>query len=186
MLKILHMKKLMLIVLLLILGIVGFYWYKFSHAGYGNSGPKTPPITLIQQSDGFNTSLAATLNAYFEMKTAFVNADTAKVKEACKKMIALADSINLTELKKDTTGIFMADSLSLENIKSNAVSLLLQTNITEMRKDFSMINENLYPFLKAINYKGPDMYWQHCPMAFGEDKGANWISNTDDISQGKD
>ena len=93
------------------------------------------------------------MKAYFEMKAAFVEGDTVKAKEACKKMLVLADSIKLAELKKDTSGIFVTDSLSLENIKANAKSLLLQPNITEMRKDFSMVNENLYPFLKAINYK---------------------------------
>ena len=175
------MKKILLLLLLMILGVVGYVWYKFSHAGNGNDGPKTPPLVLKKHSEEFNNKVAATLNAYFEMKAAFVEADSTKAKEACKKMIAKADSINLVELKKDTSGIFLADSLSLENIKSNAKSLLLQTNITEMRKDFSMINENLYPFLKAINYNGPKMYWQNCPMAFGEDKGANWVSNTEEI-----
>jgi hypothetical protein len=176
------MKKLLLFVLVLILGVAGYYWYAFSHAGGGNSGPKTPPIVLKQHSDSFNLSVANTLNAYFDMQSAFVEADSAKAKEYCKKMLVLLDSIRLKELKKDTSGIYMTDSLTLENIRSNAKSLLLQTDITEMRKDFSMVNENLYPFLKAINYKGPDMYWQKCPMAFGEDKPANWLSKTIEIN----
>jgi hypothetical protein len=50
-----------------------------------------------------------------------------------------------------------------------------------MRKDFGMVSENLYPFLRTINYEGEKMYWQNCPMAFGDDKGANWISNTREI-----
>jgi hypothetical protein len=174
-------KKILLGILILVLGIVGYYWYMFSRKRGGDSGPKQAPLTLKQHSDAFNKSIDATMNAYFEMKAAFVDADTARAKEACKKMLALADSINLVELKKDTSGIFVTDSLSLENIKANAQSLLLQPNITEMRKDFSMVNENLYPFLKAINYKGPKIYWQNCPMAFGEGKEANWISNTHEI-----
>jgi hypothetical protein len=154
----------------------------FSRAGKrGDDGPKQPPLALKQHSDAFNKSIDATMAAYFEMKAAFVDADSTKAKEACKKMLMLADSINLVELKKDTSGIYVTDSLSLENIKANAKSLLVQPNITEMRKDFSMVNENLYPFLKAINYKGPKVYWQNCPMAFGEGKEANWISNTEEI-----
>jgi len=175
-------KKILLGLLVLILAIAGYYWYMFSRAGRGgDSGPKQAPLALKQHSDAFNKSIDATMGAYFEMKAAFVEDDTAKAKEACKKMLILADSINLAELKKDTSGIFATDSLNLENIKANAKSLLVQPNITEMRKDFSMVNENLYPFLKAINYKGPKMYWQNCPMAFGEGKEANWISNTVDI-----
>ena len=58
----------------------------------------------------------------------------------------------------------------------------MQTDITEMRKDFSMVTEMLYPsFLKSINYEGPKMYLQNCPMAFGEEKAANWISKTEEI-----
>ncbi len=50
-----------------------------------------------------------------------------------------------------------------------------------MREDFRMISENLYPFLKTIKYEGSSLYWQNCPMAFGEGKEANWISNTKEI-----
>ena len=175
-------KKILLGILILILAIAGYYWYQFTHAGQdGNSGSKIPPLALKQHSEAFNKSIASVLNAYFDMKAAFVEADSAKAKEACRKMLVLADSINLKELKKDTAGIYLTDSISLENIKSNAKSLLVQTDITEMRKDFSMVNENLYPFLKAVNYSGPNVYWQNCPMAFGEGKEANWISNSAEI-----
>lgn len=174
-------KRLLLALLVLILAIAGYYWYMFTRKSGGHDGPKQAPLAIKKHSDQFNQSIAATLNAYFDMKAAFVEADTIKAKEACRKMLQLADSIKMEELKKDTSGIFMADSLSLENIKANAKSLLQQTDITEMRRDFSMVNENLYPFLKGINYGGPMVYWQNCPMAFGEDKGANWISNTRDV-----
>ena len=59
--------------------------------------------------------------------------------------------------------------------------MIQQPNLTEMRKDFRMINENIYPFLKTIHYEGKKLYWQNCPMAFGEGKEANWISNTEEI-----
>jgi hypothetical protein len=55
------------------------------------------------------------------------------------------------------------------------------TDIQEMRKDFSMISENLYPFFNIINYEGEKMYWLNCPMAFGDDKEANWVSKTKDV-----
>lgn len=174
-------KKILLLVLVFILAIVGYYWFMFSRKRGGDDGPKQSPLALKRHTDVFNNSINSTMDAYFEMKSAFVESDTARAKEACRKMIVFADSIKLSELKKDTSGIYLTDSLSLENIKANAKSLLLQPNITEMRKDFSMVNENLYPFLKAINYKGPKVYWQNCPMAFGEGKEANWISNTEEI-----
>jgi len=174
------MKKILAI---LILAIAAFciYWFAFRSKG-GDSGPKQQPIVLKKHSEEFNKSVAVAMDAYFEMKNAFVDADTAKAKEACKKFIVLTDSIKLQELKKDTASIFETAQANLNDVKMNAESLLKQTNITEMRQDFRMVSEMLYPsFFKAINYEGVNMYWQNCPMAFGEDKEANWISNTKEI-----
>ena len=123
------------------------------------------------------------MSAYFDMKNAFVEADTARVKENCKKFIQLLDSIPVNELKKDTATIFETVKANVTDIRMNAGSLLKQTTITEMRQDFRMVSEVMYPsFFKAINYEGPKMYWQNCPMAFGEGKEANWISNTEEIN----
>ena len=122
------------------------------------------------------------MNAYFNMKNDFVETDSTKAKEDCKKFIQLIDSIPVSELKKDTASIFETVKANLADVRSNAASLLKQTSITEMRQDFRMVSEILYPsFFKAINYEGEKMYWQNCPMAFGEGKEANWISNTQEI-----
>ena len=176
------MKKILLALLLVILAVVGFYWYKFSNAATADSGPKQQALTLKKHSDVFNLSVSDAMNAYFEMKDAFVNADTAKAKEGCRKFIELFDSIPMVELKKDTLNIYDAAMAEHSNIKSNAESLLKQNDITEMRKDFKAVSENLYPsFFRMINYEGEKMYWQNCPMAFGEDKEANWISKTVEV-----
>jgi hypothetical protein len=175
------MKKIILGILIIILAIAGYYWYKFNNAGGGNGGTKQQPITLKKHSDTFNISIANAMNAYFDMSAAFVEADTAKAKSAARNFVQLLDSIPLVELKKDTSGIYDIAMGSFDGIKSNAQSVLLMTDITEMRKDFSMISENLYPFFKIINYEGEKMYWQNCPMAFGDDKEANWVSKTPEV-----
>jgi hypothetical protein len=174
------MKK---IFLLLVLAIAAFciYWFGFK-SKVATGGPRQQPLALKKHSEEFNKSVAAAMGAYFEIQNAFVDADTTKAKEACKKFIGLVDSIKLDELKKDTASIFETAQANLNDVKMNAASLLNQTNITEMRQDFRMVSEMLYPsFFNAINYEGSKMYWQNCPMAFGEDKGANWISNTTEI-----
>ena len=175
------MKKIMLGLLFLILAIAGYYWYMFSKAGGGDNGPKQESIVLKKHSELFNQSVAGAMNAYFDMAAAFVEADTVKIKENGRKFIQLMDSIPMDELKKDTANIYDVAISSFAGIKSNAASILMMTDIQEMRKDFSMVSENLYPFFKLINYEGNNMYWQNCPMAFGDDKGANWISKTKEI-----
>lgn len=175
------MKKVVLILLLLLLVVGGYYWYRISYMGKGDQGPKQQALALKKHSAAFNGAVATAMNAYFEMKTAFVDADTTLAKISCRKFIQLMDSIPLNELKNDTAKIYDMAYVDYTNIQSNAASLLQQTDILEMRKDFGMVSENLYPFFRTINYEGEKMYWQNCPMAFGEEKGANWISSTREI-----
>ncbi len=175
------MKKVLLVLLVLILGIAGYYWYMFSKGGGGNSGAKQEALILKKHSDTFNMSVSAAMNAYFEISAAFVDADATKAKLAATKFVQLLDAIPLDELKKDTTNIYDVAMGTFDGIKSNAADILVQTDLQEMRKDFSMVSENLYPFFKIINYEGDKMYWQNCPMAFGDDKEANWVSNTPEV-----
>jgi predicted Holliday junction resolvase-like endonuclease len=175
------MKKVVLVLLLVILVIAGYYVYKFSSSNKGDHGLKQQALVLKKHSAAFNQAVATAMNVYFEMKTAFVDADTSLAKNSCRKFIELMDSIPLNELKNDTAKIYEMAFADYSNIQSNAASLLQQTDILEMRKDFGMVSENLYPFFRTINYEGEKMYWQFCPMAFGEEKGANWISNTKEI-----
>lgn len=175
------MKKVILALLVIILGIAGYYWLMSSKNKGQDSGPAQEAIALKKHSDSFNLAVSTAMKAYFEMASAFVDADTTRVKEHNRTFISLLDSIPMQELKKDTAQIFDLAMGSFENIKANARSLSTMTDLQEMRKDFSMVSENLYPFFKVINYEGENMYWQNCPMAFDDDKEANWISNTKEI-----
>lgn len=146
-----------------------------------NDEPKQQALKVAVHSDEFNKSIGSVVTQYLSLKEAFVNADTAKVKEEEKKLIAAIDNIKIDELKKDTTGIFQSAQLLIGDIRSNADAILKETDITEMRQDFRMVSENLFPLLKTIHYEGVKLYWQNCPMAFGEGKDASWISNTEEI-----
>jgi hypothetical protein len=175
------MKKIFLGILVLILAIAGYYWYKFSSNGSHSDGQKQAALTLKKHSDTFNLSISKAMDAYFDMSAAFVESDTAKVKANAGKFVQLLGSIPLLELKKDTSNIYDVALGTFEGIKSNAQSLLTMTDLLEMRKDFSMVSENLYPFFKIINYEGEKMYWQNCPMALGDEKEANWVSKTAEV-----
>jgi hypothetical protein len=174
------MKKILLVILIAIAAFC-VYWVFFKPKNQ-NSGPKQQPLTLKKHSPTFNKHVNDCLDMYFAMKDALVEADTTAVKASCKKFIQLLDSIPFEELKKDTASIYETAIQNYTDMKSNAESLLQQTDILEMRKDFGMVSEMMYPsFFKDINYEGPDLYWQNCPMAYGEGKEANWISKTVEI-----
>ena len=175
------MKKFLFLLLVVLAGFC-LYWFVFRSKSRGDDGPKQQPLTLKKHSLQFNTSVVTAMNAYFEIQHALADADTLKAKDACKKFIGLTDSIPLAELKKDTASIFETAQANVTDAKMNAESLLKQTDITEMRQDFRMLSEILYPsFFIAINYEGPKMYWHNCPMAFGQDKEASWISNSTEV-----
>jgi len=171
-----------LIVFVLLLFAFTIYWFFLRSKHSSNNVPKQAPIALKKHTPEFNNSIDSLMSAYMNIKNAFVDAETARVKQSISSFILLLDKIPLKELKKDTDGIFETAQANISDIRSNAESLQRQTDITEMRKDFSMVTEMMYPsFFKTINYEGPNLYLLYCPMAFEEDKGANWISNSEEI-----
>ncbi len=174
--KIFHMKK--SIIVLVIVGLVfGIYWFKFRTVSTPNMAP-VGPLATKAHSAAFNTSVDSFMSAYFTLTAALVEADSVTAKNAATKFLKATDSIAFNELRKDTAVLAETALLQLSDIKANTESLLQQTVLTEMRQDFRMISENVYPFLRTINYEGKTLYWQSCPMAFGEGHEANWISNT--------
>ncbi len=175
-------KKILLGLLLLILAVGGYVWYKFStEKGGGFEGEHAKKLEINSATPAFDQGVNAMLTSYFSMKDAFVEADTALARSSCSKMVNAIDSIALDELKKDTSGLVTTVAPLLSDVKSNAVSLLAQSDIKEMRLDFNQVNQQMYSLLKAINYKGATIYWQNCPMAFGENKEGSWISKTAEV-----
>lgn len=169
-------KRLLLFLLIVILGVAGYVWYKFStEKGGGFEGEKAKKLEIKSSTPGFDSGIRVMMTAYFNMQDAFVNADTAAAKKACAVLVTAADSIRTDELKTDSSGLINTVTQFLGDVRSNAVSLLQQTQIKEMRQDFHQVNQQLYALLKTINYKGTTVYWQNCPMAFGEGKEAYWL-----------
>lgn len=174
------MKRFLAIVFLAII-VLGawFLFFKTDKKTAKHKGSDT--VATATHSDEFNQSIADAINAYMNMKDAFINGDTASIKSDVAKFIVSVDSIHLDELQKKDSSIFMAMHQNVSDIKANAAPILQEKDLTEMRHDFSMVSENLYPLLKTMGYEGQKLYWQNCPMAFGEDKPANWLSSTSEI-----
>lgn len=173
------MKKLLAIVFLG-LALFGIWWIFFKDNSQ-QSHVKEEALKVNHHNSLFNQSLSNAILSYLEIKSALVEADSIKVKDDGQKLIIRMDSLKLDDLKKDTTVIFATAQAQITDIKTNAQAMIKEPNITEMRQDFRMITENFYPLLKTIHYEGPKLYLQNCPMAFGEGRDANWISNTADI-----
>ena len=174
------MKRVLAIAFLIIV-VLAVWFLFFKTDAVTTTSTESERIAAAKHSDEFNQKIANTMNAYMGMKNAFIDGDTSLIKAEASKFINSIDSLDLNELQKNDSSIFMAMQQNISDIKANASPILQEKNLTEMRHDFSMISENLYPFLKTVGYEGQKLYWQNCPMAFGEDKPANWLSNTSEI-----
>ena len=174
------MKRVLAIVfLIIILLAVWFLFFKTEKTEVNTATPETTAVP--KHSDQFDQQIDNMMNSYIEMKNAFVEGDTALIKLKTAGFIANTDSLHLNELHQNDSSLFMAAQQNISDIKANAEPILTENDLTEMRHDFSMVSENLYPLLKTIGYEGQKLYWQNCPMAFGDDKPANWLSNTSEI-----
>lgn len=177
------MKKILIIVVIVLLaGIAVFAYLKsFKEKDVVAETPKQEALILKTHSEAFNASVDRAIADYLNMKNAFVNADAAAVKQYAASFVTKLDSIPMEELDKDKVAISATAKASVLDIKTNVNSLLSQTNITEMRKDFNVVTQMMYPsFFKSINYEGHKLYLQECPMAF-EDASAVWLSNDAEI-----
>ncbi len=175
------MKNILAVVIAIVVILaVWFLFFKTANKTTSLSQPAT--TTAKKHSPEFDQQITSIINSYIAMKNAFVDADTSEIKAKTSGFIASADSLNLNELQEKDSSIYLTVQQNVSDIKANAAPILKENDITEMRHDFSMVSENLYPFLKTIGYEGDKLYWQNCPMAFGDDKPANWLSNTAEIN----
>lgn len=174
--KCLVMKKLLIFLLVV---VAAFVIWKFfiQDKKSGVKDPKLEPIVLQKHSDTFNLRLDTMMDAYMKMKNAFVEADTAVVKQNALSFIQAIDFVPYDELQNDSARIGDAVRMVSEDLKSNAQIILSSNDVEQMRQAFSTTTELLYPgFLKMVNYEGKPLYIQQCPMAFDGGVTANWIS----------
>jgi len=174
------MKRVLAIVFLLIILFAAWFLF-FKTDKTGNTATTKETTAVKTHTDQFDQKINHLMASYIEMKNAFVDGDTVAIKIRTARFISSTDSLNLNELLQKDSSLYMAAMQNISDIRANAEPILKENDLTEMRHDFSMVSENLYPLLKTIGYEGQKLYWQNCPMAFGDDKPANWLSNTSEI-----
>ncbi len=177
------MKKVLIFASIVLLAI-GIYWNFFKQKEI--TKPEPPPLAHIQlkkHSENFNRAIDNVVISYLSMKNAFVEADTVSIKKSTKDFIVLLNKLPLDEMKKgDSSNVYLTIKSTVDDLISNANSLLTQHDITEMRHDFSTVTDMLYPtFFTAVNYEGNKLFVAKCPMAFSDSIAANWISNSAEI-----
>lgn len=139
------------------------------------------PVVALADQTAAEKALTPVISAYYALKDALIEADSAAADRSASQLLAQADSLEIAELRLDTTL-----ALTIETYRGNIVAetkgLIGETDLTLKRRAFSMISQNLLPLLKEINYKAEPVYQQICPMAFNDDETAYWLSNSNEIN----
>ena len=170
--------KIFLYLILLLIGIIRFLF--FSNGRSGQSDPKPQPLTVSKHSTVFNQSIQLMLNAYYQMTEAFVNWDTVAINKYGTDLKTALDSLQINELQKDTA-IYLTALDPLANAKTEVNSILTDPSISEKRGSLNILSDNIRSLLVIVKYDQAKIYWQECPMAFGEDTPGNWLSKTIDV-----
>lgn len=135
------------------------------------------PSETIENQSAMDSSLNPVIAEYLVLKDGFVEADTVAVNRAAIKLVNYIDSLYPDE---DTLEAAPARTL-FTNISAESKGMLGETDITEKRKGFSMVSENLHDLLKLVKYRGNKIYQQTCPMAFNDTEAATWLSNSSEV-----
>jgi hypothetical protein len=175
------MKKFFAILGIILLLLAGYIWFTFKTGKKMPRGPKPVSLAVSKHSPAFNESIQSLLDAYYNMSEGFVNWDTVAVARYGNELKAALDSLKIEELKVDTTGIYESALDPLANAKSEADNILKQPSIDKKRASFNLLSENLRLLFIVVKYDQGKLYWQECPMAFGEGYPGNWLSKTDAV-----
>ncbi len=173
-----RMKK--IIIGLLIVSAVAMLAYQYfrNKSEEPSAVDDTKPIVIKGSSDAFNRSYDSLMNAYYSLKDALVASNSPGADSAARLLKLSADSLNISALEGDTSGVIKETALSYTGtISTSADALGQEKDIEEKRKEFEIISDALWSLTRTVQYGGGTVYYQFCPMAFN-DKGAYWLSNS--------
>lgn len=175
---------LLIAVALLLIGGIRYFFFPGGGSSH-DSGPKPVPISVSKHSDLFNNSVASVLDAYYDMTEAFVNWDTTLVNKHGAVLVTALGSVETDELKKDTTKdaetIYLTAVDLVANAKNDATSIVQQPTLDKKREALNALTDNLRNLFITVKYDRAKIYYQECPMAFGDDKPGNWLSKSKEV-----
>lgn len=142
---------------------------------------KQAPLTQSKNSAAFNLQFDKLMDDYFQLKDNFIVENDSAIAAYANAIITDADSLNLQELKADSSVITTAKSF-LKDISYEAGGVSAEKPMTlEMRRGhFQILSDKLFDLARTVQYDNQKVYQQNCPMAFGE-TGANWLSKSSEI-----
>jgi hypothetical protein len=166
--------------LLIVLIIAGIWFFFFRSKPHVDPGPVQQPLTVSKHTDVFNLSANQLINSYYSLTESFVVWDSAAVAAHSNELKTAIDSLKLTELQKDT--VIYETALGIrDNAKSELNGLIGDKSLEEKRLALNSLTQYIYDLLRTVRFDQSKIYFQECPMAFGDDHAGNWLSKTADV-----
>jgi hypothetical protein len=172
------MKKVIVPVLLIIVLVFGIYIVVFKKQEKQNRDEKPAPIT-VNTGDSLTGGTGLALQAYYDMKDAFVKSDTSQVNSTATIFVSKLEDIKAGDIKADNAIVELTTQLK-GTLVTETNNLIAAKEIESKRKAFQVVSDGMFDFLRTIGYNGSKVYQQYCPMAFNN-TGAAWLSNSTEI-----
>jgi membrane fusion protein, copper/silver efflux system len=138
---------------------------------------KPAPAEKFSVDDKFLAQLEEVYGSYILLKDALVETDAGKAKEAASALRSSLGTADMKLLKGEAHDKWMELYSAMDkSVKSIASS----EDIEAQRTAFSAFSNQLFTTIRTFGIPGGTVYWQYCPMAFG-DKGAYWLSQLKEI-----
>lgn len=169
------MKRILLAAAIL---VVGFLIFQFLIRK--DKADKNLSQMVSRHSTRFNQSTEEAMAAYYTLTDAFVNWDSAAVDQRARVFRARLDSLQLTDSKDSASVNANAKSL-LHKARANTDAITTAATIEDKRHNLNELTDNLFGFLRVIQYDHSKLYLQQCPMAFNDTGAGRWLSKTDSI-----
>jgi hypothetical protein len=182
-----NMKKgLAILGIVVVLVLVGVWFFYFRGKKAGTKGPKPAPLAVSKHSDAFNHNIDSVLTAYYAMIEGFVNWDTVRINKNGAELKIALDNFRIDELKKDTSEagqlIHLTAQDLLSNVKNSVAAILQEPSIEKKREILNtMSRDDLRNLFVTVKYDRAKIYYQECPMAFNDEIPGYWLSRTDSV-----
>ena len=114
------------------------------------------------------------------MNGGFVNWDSTTVNQYAGALQKSLNGFRTDDLKIDST-IYQTALFPLDNAKNSVATILTSGDWAGKRRALQDLSDNLRTLLITVKYDQGVVYWQECPMAFGEGMAGNWLSNKEEV-----
>lgn len=168
------MKKVLLIYLVLIVGIITWY-YAVGKENRVFDNSKAAALKVSKHSKEFNESIQAVMDNYYKMTNEFAKGDTLSINKSAASLKTALDSVQIDDLKTDSA-IYETAASIWEDTKTEINGMQSDPSLQAKKESLNLFSNELFTLLLTIHYDLSKLYWQECPSAFGEDTPGNWIS----------